>query len=799
MRSTVRNYLILTLGLILSPITQAAAEGIVAGLSIDKGLSIQQAQSAGYTCRDSEDFLGMSRCDKTITVSSSAQTYTTMMIDKSGRSVYLMENNDGVSSSSSQVKSDIDRLSGVLGRRPSSQKIQKLPNGKRTALFVTWGDVRLEELGFESSNELAAGTKIRRGLLVDCVGFVNLSAKNDWPVYRIVGGRGVIYVASSDANGRGHRHILEVDTAEVMKSLYAKRMSEILVDDAKLAPTDFSLWDRVAVVTRELARDTRPQIAVEMQRAVFRDRPSRKLFSEVWPYLPGGTIQSLMEHTYRRTIDHYMSDTQFPQIRADLQRIVKDFPRDPFLSFAYYTLGDLEAAQASFPNSPVRDVVEYALGYREIVEILKVVQKNIVREGGATGQFSFLAQTGGDDFTPPIGEINAYLNENDRKRIFLKWPDLLQRATAAELHLKAVLAQPKVPHADDAAYFLGWIAYHSGDDVHALEYFANSMSIGNGDYAFGGGEKQASRLLQIYTPQEQVAILEKNKEFTGSTRLWYVAARTAYRDHDYKTAHEIARKGLLRLEIDPDKLPVTTDADRIDEALRAYPEEKRISYNLGELIYVYFSSNEINSYLKYYNKVAIAPAERFNTDTLTIIKKYSKILDESEENQNSPAKTEWHKDVKQALFLVETALAKTRGKPEFAKFREWLHYRRIRVIAAVRPDEIDRYIGEFEQEAPYSDLLDDAEAERIFVLAYRTKSPEKAFVRLAEMKSKFHGGNALDNAYSWAARGYYCAGNIAEGRKIDIEITKRFPLTRHALYALRRLSQGNNVDISCGP
>ena len=107
MRSTVRNYLILTLGLILSPITQAAAEGIVAGLSIDKGLSIQQAQSAGYTCRDSEDFLGMSRCDKTITVSSSAQTYTTMMIDKSGRSVYLMENNDGVSSSSSQVKNEV--------------------------------------------------------------------------------------------------------------------------------------------------------------------------------------------------------------------------------------------------------------------------------------------------------------------------------------------------------------------------------------------------------------------------------------------------------------------------------------------------------------------------------------------------------------------------------------------------------------------------------------------------------------------------------------------------------------------
>jgi len=776
----------------------SASQGIVSGLSLDKGITIQAAQAAGFHCRPSDDFDGMTRCDKTMPVSASSQTYTTMMIDKSDRTTYLMENADGISVTRDQVLNDIDRISKAVGRKPSKQDQVTLPNNKRIAIYTIWGDVRLEELSFEDMQTLRDGSGLKRGLLVDSIGFVNLSAKNNWPIYRIVGGRGVVYVGSFDAAGRGHRHVLEIDTVPVMTSLYMTKMKGILADDAKLESGDFSLWPRVAIATRELARDTRPEAAAEAQRLVFRDRPARKLYSEVWPHLPGGTIQSLMEHTYRRRIDHYQAKTEFPEIRAGLQRVVSLFPQDHFISFAHYALGDLDAARSNVRDLPIRDIVEYALAYQNIFKIISDADNNAVRERKEKDpEVHSNKNDDGEYYWLNVGEINAYLAGTGKRRLFQVWPELRAPAEAARPHLEAVLTQPDVPHADDAAYFLGWIAYHSGDDVHALEYFSRSMSIGNGDYSFDGGEKQASRLLQVYKPKEQVEILERSKEFTGSTRLWYVAARTAYRDHDYQMAHEIARKGLLRLKIDPEKLPVTTDPDRITEALRTYPQAEQIDHNLGELIYVYFSSQEIFDYTKYFDGKIATRDEYFKREIVRIVKKYSKILDESEEKQIAPAKTEWHKDVKQALYLIETALANTRGRPEFRALREWLHYRRIRIIAADQPDAINSYIDEFERESPHSDLLDDAEAERIFVLAYRQKNPGQAILRLMEMTKRFPESNALDNAYSWTARGFYCTGSIAEGRKLDIVITRKFILTRHAAYAAYRLAQGANVKVSC--
>ena len=65
-----------------------------------------------------------------------------------------------------------------------------------------------------------------------------------------------------------------------------------------------------------------------------------------------------------------------------------------------------------------------------------------------------------------------------------------------------------------------------------------------------------------------------------------------------------------------------------------------------------------------------------------------------------------------------------------------------------------------------------------------------------KLLKEFPNGNAVDNAYSWMAIIYRCAHKADLARKTNMEIIRRFPLTRHAKYAAERMLHPDECGVT---
>jgi outer membrane protein assembly factor BamD (BamD/ComL family) len=92
-----------------------------------------------------------------------------------------------------------------------------------------------------------------------------------------------------------------------------------------------------------------------------------------------------------------------------------------------------------------------------------------------------------------------------------------------------------------------------------------------------------------------------------------------------------------------------------------------------------------------------------------------------------------------------------------------------------------------ETEFPKSVLLNDALAEEIFAEGAQLKDVEAAEQTFQKLINEFPNGNAVDNAYTWMGIIYRCVGRTDEAAKINMDILRKFPTTRHAIYAMERM------------
>ena len=125
----------------------------------------------------------------------------------------------------------------------------------------------------------------------------------------------------------------------------------------------------------------------------------------------------------------------------------------------------------------------------------------------------------------------------------------------------------------------------------------------------------------------------------------------------------------------------------------------------------------------------------------------------------------------------------------FWKLREWLHYKRVALLAQFDPTKVAAANARFQDEFPTSTLLDDTMAEQVFAEAVVVGDMAKATATFNTLREKYATANAVDNAYSWMAIGWTCAGQPVKARELDQEIVRRFSLKRHALYARKRLRE----------
>ena len=249
-------------------------------------------------------------------------------------------------------------------------------------------------------------------------------------------------------------------------------------------------------------------------------------------------------------------------------------------------------------------------------------------------------------------KVNADLY--DAKPLGRFVPHFAERAALAKPHFEAVLAHPATHHADDSAFFIGWLAYHQSKPAEALSYLSQATVIGNGDYQVAA-LRLALRIIEKRTPSEQFAIIDGDPHFSQQAMLWYAVARAAYREFDFQLTIKIVQRALAALKVPIDRLPLTTDPKRIEEALKKIDPSFIDDLNLEELPYLLQAATEFEQYQTFLRSVAnVAPEKAYNT-ARAIIMKYSLLVDPPEQPGHPPPLA--HHDLRQALHLIDITLS----------------------------------------------------------------------------------------------------------------------------------------------
>ena len=474
-------------------------------------------------------------------------------------------------------------------------------------------------------------------------------------------------------------------------------------------------------------------------------------------------------------------------------------PNDPFREFAYYATGDFATALKANPNSIISDAIHYALGHTSIEGILDdafgIVKERAKNRGKST------ANNGPDPDNPDGGAMEVsyilgYLRGNadlyDAKPLGSFVPGFAERAAAAKPHFEAVLRHPSTHHADDAAYFIAWLAYHQSLPAEALPYLSKAIAVGNGDYQ-DAGLALVLRIVEKRPPTEQFAIVDADANFSQQPMLWYAVARAAYREFDYPLTNRIIQRALSALKIPIDRLPLTTDPKRIDEALKKIDPSFVGDPNLVELPYLLQAATEFEQYRSFLQSVTSAAPDKAYTTARAIIMKYSLLVDPPEQPGHPPLLA--HRDLRQALHLIDLTLAAAPSDSQHAALRQWLLYRKVRIMAVYKPEAIHEPIAAIEKEFPGSKLLDDVYAEQVFAQGVMLQDVKAAEATFKSLIRKYPNGNAIDNAYSWMGILYRCAGRKDDAESVNREILRRFSLTRHAKYARERMAKPDECGL----
>ena len=764
-----------------SAIAAHAGNYAIDGIAVGARISPSSANYRSYHCKPSDDFAGALRCERSREMREGGRNVSvdnTIIHSQDNTALYVMSNVAPVALNRAAAQGEISRLSSAIGERPV--KVIWFPDERSspTAVVAVWGQVNLVEVTGDASSALSEGNSPHLGVLVDTLGDLKKSASSNAPVYRLTGGSGFIYTASLDASGHGNRHYVAVDATPLATLHFEAEATKVLQQDQSLASDDYSLWPQLAVVTRRLALDTSPDAANAALEKVFEKNQSKKLYSHVWAVLPGGPILHLPDSEFW-PVDIYGPKTEHPTIRRDLQNVIAKYPTDHFIDFAYYVLGDFDRALQANPKSIIGNAIRYARGHGQIEAILK----------DAVAVVNSHKSKDADD---PEGVIYRlqYMRENadiyDRKLVSALVPNFAERAAAARPDLEAVLLNAKTHHADDAAYFLGWLAFQQGKSKEALPYLSKAMAVGNGDFK-EAALRLAVRIELENSAPEQFKMVDSDANFSKQPILWYVAARSAYREFDYTATVKQVQRALQALNVPIDRLPATTDPDRLDAAIKRINPDLDTDLNFVELPYLLQASTEFLDYQSYLKTAGDEHPDVLAARARAIIVKYSMLLNPPEQPAHPPQLA--HRDLRQAVHLIDLTLEAVPQGSANAKLREWLYYRKVRIAAVYAPKTVPDIIAAMEREFPGSNLLDDVLAEQIYAQGVMLRDIPAAEKTFAGLIQKYPNGNAVDNAYDWMAILYRCVGRTRDALAMNREILARFPVTRHAKYARERMAK----------
>ena len=193
----------------------AATEYAVDGLAVGTRLNFGSASYREYKCSPSDQFDGLTWCQKTRTDKERRGPYIaaySLLHSKNGNLSYISRSQEPAFFNPNEAELNIQRYSRKLGE---SARILKMPHRSSLpdGVIAVWGKITLEPLDQESIKTLADGKNPRKGFLIDYLRDFTRSAKQGLPIYRIDGGPGFIWAASFDQKGRGTLRLAAVDVS----------------------------------------------------------------------------------------------------------------------------------------------------------------------------------------------------------------------------------------------------------------------------------------------------------------------------------------------------------------------------------------------------------------------------------------------------------------------------------------------------------------------------------------------------------------------------------------------------------
>ena len=196
-----------------APQSRSAPVYKVGGLRLGSRVQLDSSDYREYKCSPSEQVAGFTWCQKTRQErdqrGSSNVTYS-ILHSQDGTIVYVNRFQEPALFAPNDADVAIRRYSTDLGEKAQLKRLPPRP-GVPAGTLATWGKVSLEILDSESISTLAEGKSPKKGYLIDFIGNFARSAKEGLPVYRIGGGAGFVWAASTDPRGRGTLRFAAID------------------------------------------------------------------------------------------------------------------------------------------------------------------------------------------------------------------------------------------------------------------------------------------------------------------------------------------------------------------------------------------------------------------------------------------------------------------------------------------------------------------------------------------------------------------------------------------------------------
>ncbi|MBG0802204.1 hypothetical protein IYW40_12060 [Methylocystis sp. H4A] len=730
----------------------------------------------------------------------------------------------------------------------------------KDAKVLIWGDAKLEKIATSSEeyDEIKGRFEQKYGLLISPNDNFKGSDDDRRPVYRVVGGDGLIIIISQESRGQILVQRAMVAAGTLAERNFESQARQFFEADRTAPSDDLSKWSEIAFMVRRLALNTTPDKANRIVDEIFRSAPIKKYHSHAWAVLPTSVINHLKMGTYR-AVDVFGEKTEFPEIRDQIMRQLKLEPGDNFSEFLLYSLGRFREALEAHPGSPIHSVLAYSLGHSMLRGVLTNTYKRLSKSDDDeifsiySSNYSYLAEVtyninienedsyypedkhpykeptieekyktlatrsffdgyynyaltipdsqneyrdGGLSLSQCVNYFNQFPERYDSKPLCRNDPSFISHTNDILKHFKEVLKDQKSPHFDDASYLLGWLEYHRGNIGTALESFEPAIKFmkdipseelenyDHNDYSLPAIH-QVARILGTLSPEDAFSRVQKSKVLSGEPDVWNSVLTSFYHAHQYRTVMDGAKRALDTFGIKIESLPVTTDPKRIEAILKKFHLEMT---SLGDVIYLYHSSREIGQIEDMLKNPGDRSPSAISAKVKEIVVKYA-LTDESdfEKKSSRQGPTPKHKDLRQSIYIARRSLDLLPKTPDYSKLRQWLYYKQIRLLAQFDPIKVAAANLEFGKEFPSSPLLDDVLAEQIFAESVIVGDMAKAVTTFDALRRDHPRGNAIDNAYSWMAIGWTCAGQPAKARQIDKEIIRLFLFTRHARYARERI------------